>query len=135
MKQNQRSRTPLFLMEIVIMLLVFSVSAGICLKVFAGAKKISQESQMLDLAVLEAQKAAEYWQATKGDVEATATYLQGEWNQDGIVVTYDADWKKSAAQPVFTLRLESDGAVADIYVFSQEETIFHLQTEAVMYGG
>ena len=53
------SKTPLFLMELIIMLLVFSVSAAICLRVFTGAKKIADESRRLDAAVMMAQTAAE----------------------------------------------------------------------------
>ena len=64
---RNRSKTPLFLMELVIMLLVFSVSAAVCLQVFSGARNISAESRRLDLATMEAQKAAEYWKASHGD--------------------------------------------------------------------
>ncbi len=59
---NSRSKTPLFLMELVIMLLVFAISAGICLKVFVEGKRISQESYELDKACMQAQRAAEFWQ-------------------------------------------------------------------------
>ena len=53
-----RSKTPLFLMELIIMLLVFSVSAAVCLQVFSGARKISEESRKLDAAVMQAQTIA-----------------------------------------------------------------------------
>ena len=70
-----RSKTPLFLMELIIMLLVFSISAAVCLQVFSGAKKISEESRKLDAAVIQAQTIAECWKASHGDLKETTEMM------------------------------------------------------------
>lgn len=121
------SKTPLFLMELIIMLLVFSVSAAICLQVFAGAKRISEESRKLDAAVIHGQTAAEYWKASHGDLDKTAAMMGALPNEDGFVVYDEENWLHMA----FTC----EGATADIVVFSGETEIFSLTCEAVMIDG
>lgn len=122
-----RSKTPLFLMEFIIMLLVFSISAAVCLQVFAGAKRISDESQRLDFACMEAQKAAEYWKATHGDLAETAEQMGALPDGNSFSIFYEEEW----------LRMEfvCEETAADIAVFSGEEEIFSLECEAVTADG
>ena len=47
------------LLELMMTVLIFSVAAAVSLRLFAGADRISRESQQLDRAVLVAQNAAE----------------------------------------------------------------------------
>lgn len=131
---NTRSKTPLFLMEVVIMLLVFAISASICLKVFVEGKKISEDSYNLDKACFEAQKAAEYWQNTKGDMMQTAQLLQGTLQDHKLQLCYDEDWSLTKKDAVFTLTMEMTGANADIQIEDQEKELFSLKTEAVIFG-
>ena len=121
------SKTPLFLMELLIMLLVFSVSAAICLQVFAGARRISEESRRLDAAVMLAQTATETWKANHGDLEETAADMNVIPDEDGFVL-YDEE--NSLHMEVVT-----ENATANIVVFGGEEEIFSLVCEAVMVDG
>ena len=121
------SKTPLFLMELIIMLLVFSVSAAICLQVFAGARRISDASRRLDIAVMQAQTAAECWKASYGDLEKTAEYMGTEAEENGFSL-YDEKEK-------MTLDFQCEDMQATIIVLSGEEEIFSLQCEAVMNNG
>ncbi len=118
------SKTPLFLMELIIMLLVFSASAAVCLRAFAGAKRISEESSRLDTAVLEAQAAAEYWKASHGDIEETAERMGALPDEDSFKIYYEEEWMQ--------LEFISDGLSADISVYHGEKEIFSLECEAVM---
>ncbi len=120
------SKTPLFLMEIVIMLLVFSLSAAVCLQIFVGARGISEESRRLDRAVLEAQTAAEYWKATGGDLDETAALMHTQAGNDGFSVFYEEEWMH--------LEFVCERKKADIDVLQGEEVIFSLECEAVMFG-
>ncbi|WP_304508222.1 hypothetical protein [Anaerotignum sp.] len=131
---NTRSKTPLFLMEVVIMLLVFAISASICLKVFVEGKKISEDSYNLDKACLETQKAAEYWQNTKGDLKQTAELLQASLQDNKLQLFYDEDWNLTKKNAAFTLTMEIAGANADIQIQDQEKELFSLKTEAVIFG-
>lgn len=122
-----RSKTPLFLMELIIMLLVFSISAAICLQVFSGAKKISEESRKLDAALMQAQTIAECWKASYGDLEKTAEMLYVNPDESGFTVYDEENW------------LHTEVFCADdtmnITVFSGEEEIYSLICRAVMADG
>lgn len=131
---STQSKTPLFLMEVVIMLLVFSISASICLKVFAEGKRISEESYQLDKACMETQKAAEYWQSSKGDIAQTGRLLQAKVTGDTLELYFDSDWKPVQKNAVFTLTMETSGAKAEIVIHDQEKELFSLNTEAVIFG-
>ncbi|WP_458407243.1 hypothetical protein [Anaerotignum sp.] len=121
------SKTPLFLMELTIMLLVFSISAAICLQVFAGAKRISSESRKLDAAIIHAQTAAEYWKATHGDLEQTAEWMGVVSSENGFVVYDEENW--------LHMEFTCEETTADIVVFSGENEIFSITCEAVMLHG
>lgn len=131
---NARSKLPLFLMEVVIMLLVFALSASVCLKVFAEGKKIATESCELDKACMEVQKVAEYWQSTKGNPQETARLMQAEINGDGFEVFYDEEWSPTEKAGIFTLSMQADGTTADIVMKKHDKVLFSIKTKAVIYG-
>lgn len=131
---NIRSKTPLFLMEVVIMLLVFAISSSICLKVFVEGKSISEDSYNLDKACWETQKAAEYWQYTKGNMAETAELLQASLKGNELQLFYDENWNLTKKAASFTLTMEMTGARADIKIQDQEKELFSLNTEAVIFG-
>ena len=54
-----RSKASLFLMEQLVMLLVFALAAALCLGVFVRADRISEETHQRDQAVILACNAAE----------------------------------------------------------------------------
>ncbi len=121
------SKTPLFLIELIIMLLVFSISAAICLQVFAGARRIADESRRLDTAVMMAQTAAETWKATHGDLEETAERMQVQAEEDSFSVYNEDEWIR--------IHVNCEGTTANISVFHGEKEIFSLSSEAVMSNG
>ncbi|WP_352399061.1 hypothetical protein [Anaerotignum sp.] len=131
---SYRSKTPLFLMEMVIMLLVFAISAGICLKIFVEGKRISQESYQLDKACMQAQMVAEYWQRTKGNIKDTAELLQAEGNGSELFLYFDENWNRAEAKEKFSLSVIIQDATAKIIVFDGDQEIFSILSEAVMFG-
>ena len=118
------SKTPLFLMELIIMLLVFSVSAAICLQVFAGARRISDESHRLDVSVMLAQTAAESWKASHGDLNETAERMGAVPENNGFVLLDEEEG--------IELEFRCEEMTANIVVLSGGEDIFSLNCEAVM---
>ena len=122
-----RSKTPLFLMELIIMLLVFSIAAAVCLQVFSGSKKISEESRKLDAAVMQAQSIAECWKASGGDLNETAEMLHVVPDETGFKLYDEENWLHTE---VFC-----EGAEMNIAVFSGKEEVFSLTCEAVMIDG
>ena len=109
------------------MLLVFSISAAVCLRVFAGAKQISADSARLDAAVIQAQTAAEYWKVNHGDLQETAKDM-GTTAEGNSFTIYDNENE-------LQIEFICEGPSADIFVLSDEKEIFSLTCEAVMIDG
>lgn len=84
-----RSKTPLVLTELLIMLLVFLLAAGLCLQAFFWADQVSRDSARADLAIAAAQNAAELTRHYAGDLEAAAADHGGTWNGEVWTVTLD----------------------------------------------
>ncbi|MBQ4346982.1 MAG: hypothetical protein IJC39_00860 [Firmicutes bacterium] len=112
----------LFLMEIMIMLLFFGVSAAICMRVFAFAHEGAEESRAISMASIKAQSAAEAYKAT-GELSETARLLSGELSgENEIFIYYDSEWEhtdKENAEYILLLT-QSEGKRADIEVFESE---------------
>lgn len=88
-----KSKTPLVLMEQLIMVLVFAIASAWCLQVFAGADRVSKETGMRDQAVLVAQNCAELLKSNAGLTDKLEQELGGIRKQDGYVVCYTRDWE------------------------------------------
>ena len=76
-----KHKTPLVLMEMVIMVLVFALASAICLRMFAASEQLSQKNEAVSHAVLLAQNAAEELKAARG-----------EWNADSEQLISYGDW-------------------------------------------
>lgn len=79
-----KSKTPLVIMEQIIMLLVFALAAALCLRAFALAHSISVESGLRSDAVNAAQNAAETLKHCGGDFAASAELLGAETTETGF---------------------------------------------------
>ncbi|HBU11848.1 MAG TPA: hypothetical protein DEB31_03725 [Clostridiales bacterium] len=110
------SKTKLFLMELIIIILVFSIAGAVCIDLFAQARLLSVNSTDTTNAMIEAQSAAEMVRNTNGDPRSVAGFPQAAVSEDGYTVYYDANW---GALP------GSEGAVYQMRVaFSQEGNLF-----------
>jgi len=67
-----------FLIELLIGLLVFALTATICLQIFVGAHRISSENNALNNAIIKAQNGAESFKASGGNLKETAILLGGD---------------------------------------------------------
>lgn len=93
-----RSKTPLALMEQVVMLLVFALAAALCIQVFVFSDQTSRYNETRDRAVLEAQNAAEALKCGDGVYfSEMGAAINGN---AGYVLAYDEEWK--------SVRVESD---------------------------
>ena len=111
------SKSSLFLMELILVILFFAISAAVCIRVFVSAEQTAERSRDLSCAVLAAQSAAECYRASGGDPETAAVLLSGSAADSGLTVGYDADWQRTAAaEPPYRLELVQDGNCADITV-------------------
>ena len=72
-----KNKSPLVLMEQLIMVLVFALTAAMCVGIFLKSNQTSQDTQFRDGAVLMAQNGAETVKSCAGDLEETARILEG----------------------------------------------------------
>ena len=107
-----RSRSALFLLELVIVILAFSLSAAICLRVFFQSRLISNESRDISHAALAVQTVADSYKAMNGDLDRTAELLDGTSDADSVSFYYNSVWEHitdlSAAS--FTVTIVRTGA-------------------------
>lgn len=131
-----RSKLPLLLMELALMVLVFSICAAICLSVFAASRKTAWESADLGRAAAWAQSAAEAYRAAKGDAGKAAELLGAEAGAEGFTCRVDTSWDPATGEDAgYTLTLTETGEnAAHIAVSGSGGAIFSLDVKAVVYG-
>ena len=85
-----KSKAPLVLTELLIMLLILTLCAGLCLRAFLWADGESRRSQQQDAAVTALQSAAELTKYYRGQLQSAGGTREGTgWSLtlDGIRVT------------------------------------------------
>ena len=118
-----RSKTPLVLMEQLVMVLVFAMAAAICLQVFGLSDRLSKENEARAEAALLAQNTAEELKFSYGEVlldweEADGIYYMEE---DGYRVRVQAEETEiSGLQKVRLQVLQEEEVLFEIPVAWQE---------------
>lgn len=90
-----KNRTPLLFMEQVVMILVFSLAAAVCVQAFVLSNTISKRSAARDQAVVQAQSAAAVYQKCRGDGQSAARISGGAVKNGSWVIYWDSNWKKT----------------------------------------
>lgn len=88
-----KSKAPLVMMEQIIMVLVFAIASAVCLQTFVLSEKLSEQTELENLAVLQAQNAAEQLKAL-GPEQFLLTW-EATPVKDGWQIFLDADGKKT----------------------------------------
>ena len=111
---TQRSKSTLFLIEQLIVIAVFAISAVACVSILTTAFFYTNNSSATRHALIHAESSAEVYKATGGDFSAVASAMggvirQSESNTDIVVVYYDSNWHSSSeANAGFVMTLEAD---------------------------
>ena len=135
---NSRSRSTLFLMEQLIVVAIFAISAAACVRILAASYFTATESNDLSNAIHAAESAAESYKAVMGDINKTAEILNGNAvsieGRDAVIVYYDKDWRVSGHSDAnFALRLvESSSANKPAGLMSGELTVEKLTGEEII---
>lgn len=128
----KHSKSSLFLMELIIAILFFSLASAVCIQLFARSHLLSRETVDQNNAITQAQNLAETWYAADGSLDAMLQMLQnGVPSEDGtgVFTLYDEEWNilsadvRSGISYVAELALRpnapEDGlAYADVAVYS-----------------
>ncbi len=105
MSNATSSKSGLFLMELMAVILFFSISAAICLQMFVYASNTAENAENLSYATLSARSVAECYQATDGDLGQMAEILSCFTQDDILQIGYDAQWQPTQENPSFILTL------------------------------
>ncbi|MBQ6415183.1 MAG: hypothetical protein IJJ65_02920, partial [Butyrivibrio sp.] len=68
MNTQENSRTSLFLMELIIVILFFALASAICLRLFAGAHLMAENDRNLNHALIWSQNLSESFYGSKGRI-------------------------------------------------------------------
>ncbi len=119
----------MLLIEITIMLLVFALCASVCLRLFAGARNMTEDAKELSNAAMWAQSAAEVYKSSGGELSTTADILGGTISDGKVELRFDEDWQENGG--AYILTVDENGTVC---VTDGEDIIYSLSVEAVSYG-
>lgn len=131
---RHNSRSGLFLMEIMAVILFFSICAAICVSVFAKASSVADKSAELNTAAARSVNIAEIYKSAGGNIKETA-HMLGDASGDELtsVKNYEETQNAAAGETqlekmeaiykdmTVVLEKKSDGA-ALISVFDTEYT-------------
>jgi hypothetical protein len=131
------SKTRLFLIEMIIIILFFALAAAVCANVFVKAHLLSAQSADLSMAVIKAQTAAECVKETEGNLPKLCLLLNGQQTGQKVTVFYDKDWETAEdEQAVYTLEADvqtKDGLLtASITMRKGDEEIYSVNTGRYM---
>lgn len=101
MKREPAKRSSLFLMELIIAILLFSVAAMVCVQIFVKAHLISRQTQEMSHALEKVSGFTELFLSDGSLNEQIAQITDGMAETDGesdFRVYYDADWQICKAE-------------------------------------
>ncbi len=139
MNKRSKSKTSLFLMELIITILFFSVAGAVCVQFFVKAHTIGEKTRELNYAVAAAQGFAEVMRGTDGSMDSIlAVYpdaIQG--NETFFEVFYDKNFQPcepDEAVYVSDVTLLPNGAIQNMEVsvvklYTYEEIYFLTATK------
>lgn len=124
-----KSKTPLFLTEALIMLLVFSLVSAVCMRLFAAAREECRESRDLTRAASWAAAVADCYQSCGGALERTCGLLEAQEKDGRLELGFDRSWEPGGEEYLLTLTPLQERA--EISVSRGGEVLFTLETKAV----
>ncbi len=94
MNQRSNSKTSLFLMELIVAIFFFSISATICVRLFVNAHTLAEKTVNLNNALTWSQSLAESFTGTNGQIEEIgALYPSAFITENSLILFFDKDWK------------------------------------------
>lgn len=133
MQYRGMSRSQLFLIELIVVILFFSIAVAITVQVFTKAHELTQNSRELNGAILAVQTAAE--------MDKTAAFSEIGSNKEPAY--YNSNWESSTpSEATYTLitnitiekRETGSMAVYNYTVTSGDRTIYTIQTKKYYPG-
>lgn len=134
MKKTGFSNSGLFLIEFMIVLLFFSISAAVCVSIFVHAHSLNKESGEKNQALLLAQSAAEQLKASGEDI---LKEMGAEKIENGAYLFYyDESWKQTEEKSIYCMTIETKTEnkllKVQISIDNGKKEIFNLEVKKYM---
>ena len=101
MNTQDNSRTSLFLMELIIVIMFFALASAICLRLFVGAHLLAERDKNLNNAIIWSQNLSESFYGCNGRIHQMLNLypnafiaLNDNETEGSIVLFFDKDWKQ-----------------------------------------
>ena len=115
---TKRSSSSLFLIELIIALLLFIVTAAVCVQAFGKAQELNARAELMDFASNECSSVCELTSSADSYADAVRllkiAYPELENKDEIFACYYDADYKpcdKDGAAHKLTVKLTSEGGI------------------------
>lgn len=109
MQTNNSSKSGIFLMELILSILFFSIAAAVCVKLFVTSHQLSDQSVNLNHAVAMAESIAEAFYGCNGNAGELETLFP------------DARMDQTDEQTIFTINNTEEGLSAFVKINASEE--------------
>ncbi len=110
MGSHNRSKLSLFLMELIVAILFFSLSAAVCVRLFTNAHLMAERTENLSNAVIWSQNLSESFTAKEGNLAKIADlYPDSYFSEDTLILFFNDNWEevdKSLSQASYEVVLK-----------------------------
>lgn len=110
MKPQKNTRSSLFLIELMITILFFSLGSAVCIQVFVKAHTVNEDARRLSFASLQVSSAASALKYTDGSPDALREYFPMlSEDKNGMTVCYDRSFREcEPSEGFFVLRITKE---------------------------
>ncbi|HKM20823.1 MAG TPA: hypothetical protein VJZ01_02135 [Lachnospiraceae bacterium] len=130
---RNKSKSSLFLMEMIVTILFFSIASAICVRLFAESHILSKQADELNMAVAVSQSFVEVVRGTDGSMDALLEQFPNaeRINNDVLEQYYDTDYNECTIEEacyVAEITLSNTGAFQVI-----DTRFINLETKELVY--
>ncbi len=130
---RSKSKSSLFLMEMIVTLLFFSAASAICVQLFAQAHILSRQAEELNMAVAISQSYAEAMRGTDGSIESISVLFPDAERISNQILEqyYDGDYQKCpAAEACYVVEVTLSPTNAFQIIHTR---VLQLETREIIY--
>jgi hypothetical protein len=104
MNERSNSKLSLFLMELIVAIMFFSLSAAVCVRLFVAAHTMAESTESINNATIWTQNLAEAFTGEQGDLQKIAelfpeAYIASESEEEGtLILFFDDNWDLMSEQ-------------------------------------
>ena len=125
---NDRSRSTLFLLEQIVVIMIFAICAAVCVYILVVSYLMTADAVDTKYALLVAESVAEAHRAFGADTRLVAEVIGGSYTADSVVVYFNNNWEPYVeAYAAFVLRL-TQGIPDNYGVMLSEITVHRIIT-------